>query len=110
DRAAADVLSRNIAALALPGATLVRRSVANFLAGDAGEPFDLVFADPPYALDDAELAEVLSTLAGDRWLAPDAVVVVERSARSPGPVWPECITPVQDRHYGEGVLWYGRRR
>jgi 16S rRNA (guanine966-N2)-methyltransferase len=37
-------------------------------------------------------------------------VVVERSARGAGPAWPTGITPIRDRRYGEGVLWYGRRQ
>jgi 16S rRNA (guanine966-N2)-methyltransferase len=107
DRAALDVLRRNIETVGLPGTGVVRRPVAAFLATDP-EPFDLVFADPPYALDEAGLAAVLDALIAH--LAEDAVVVVERSARSAGPVWPTGITPVRDRRYGEGVLWYGRRQ
>jgi len=110
DRAAADVLRRNLAAVALPGGRVVRRPVAAFLAEPAPAAFDLVFADPPYALHDDALAEILDTLAGQRWLAEDALVVVERAARGPGPRWPEAIEPLRARRYGEGALWYGRRR
>ncbi len=72
--------------------------------------FDLVFADPPYALADDTLEALLGRLLGGGHLADDAVVVVERSARGAGPTWPAGITPVRDRRYGEGVLWYGRRQ
>jgi 16S rRNA (guanine966-N2)-methyltransferase len=110
DRAAVDVLRRNVDAVSLPGATVIRRPVAAFLDHTSDAPYDLVFADPPYALDDAALAAVLSALVEGEWLAEAAVVVVERSARSAGPIWPDGVTPLQDRRYGEGVLWYGRRR
>jgi 16S rRNA (guanine966-N2)-methyltransferase len=111
DRAAAEVLRRNVDTVGLPGATIVRRPVAAFLGGAPDAPFDLVFADPPYALPDADLTGVLTALGERGWLAPDAVVVVERSSRSAGPPWPEAfITPVRERRYGEGTLWYGRRR
>ena len=69
---------------------------------------DLVFADPPYDLSDAELEEILATLATRGWLAPSAILVVERSARSAEPSWPRGITLVTHRRYGEGQLWYGR--
>jgi 16S rRNA (guanine966-N2)-methyltransferase len=38
------------------------------------------------------------------------VIVVERSARGPRLSWPDSIEPVKQRQYGEGLLWYGRRR
>jgi 16S rRNA (guanine966-N2)-methyltransferase len=34
-------------------------------------------------------------------------VVVERSARSAAPTWPEGLEPTRSRRYGETVLWYG---
>jgi 16S rRNA (guanine966-N2)-methyltransferase len=108
-RAALDVLRRNVDAVGLPGATVVGRSVGAFVRSPPEQPFDLVFADPPYDLDDAELAEVLAAIGTPDWLAPDGYVVVERSARSGPPRWPaESITPVRERRYGDGVLWYGR--
>lgn len=110
DRASVDVLRRNAAAVGLPGSTVVRRSVRGLVAERPEAPFDLVFADPPYALDDDALGELLAALVAHDWLADDALVVVERSARGPAPQWPEGITPVQHRRYGAGVLWYGRRR
>lgn len=111
DRAAVEVLRRNIASVALNGAVVRPRAVAAYLGGDPADgPFDLVFADPPYALDDTVLADLLAALGGEEWLAEDSIVVVERSARSPAVPWPDVIDPLADRRYGEGVLWYGRRR
>ena len=64
--------------------------------------------DPPYELRDEELAAMLAPLAraDDPWLAPRAVVVVERSSRSPGPAWPRGLEHVADRRYGETSLWF----
>jgi 16S rRNA (guanine966-N2)-methyltransferase len=108
DRGACDVLRRNIATVGLGGATLHRAQVASFLAGRApDEPFDVAYLDPPYAYAEDELAAVLEALVGG-WLAPAAVVVVERSARGAEPRWPIHVTPLKQRRYGEGMLWYGR--
>jgi 16S rRNA (guanine966-N2)-methyltransferase len=74
------------------------------------EPFDLVFADPPYALGDPELAALLAALVRPGWLAEQAVVVLERAARGSAPPWPDEIEAIRQRRYGEGVLWYGRLR
>ena len=111
DRGAVEVLRRNVANVGLPGAVVVRSAAASYLvASGADEPYDLVFADPPYGLVEDALTVLLRTVADPRWLRPGGIVVVERSARGVGPSWPDTIEPVKDRRYGEGVLWYGRSR
>jgi 16S rRNA (guanine966-N2)-methyltransferase len=110
-RAALDALRRNIEAVGLPGATVVARPVGTFLAAEPEQPFDLVFADPPYELDNVALDGVLRTLAQRGWLGADGYLVVERAARSGPPPMPEAfITTERERRYGDAVLWYGRRR
>lgn len=110
DRRAASVLQENITALKLEGATVHRCTATTFLSAvGAAEPFDLVFVDPPYAVTTAVIGNLLTALVSDRWLVPDAVVVVERSWREAEPPWPGEIKAIKQRRYGEGCLWYGRR-
>ncbi|MFI0791247.1 16S rRNA (guanine(966)-N(2))-methyltransferase RsmD [Micromonospora rubida] len=111
DPRAARVVRENIAALrAAPAARLVTGRVATVLAaGPDGGPYDVVFADPPYAVPDAEVTALLAALVDGDWLAADALVVVERSSRT-GPVaWVQGVTGERSRRYGETTLWYGRR-
>lgn len=83
-------------------------SVARYLASPVGPPgADVAFLDPPYDLSDAELAAALAALVGH--LAPGAVVVVERSTRSPEPSWPSGLRAEGARRYGETRVWYARR-
>jgi 16S rRNA (guanine966-N2)-methyltransferase len=115
-RPAAAVIKANIEALGLPGAVLavdrVERLLARAPAAREAAPapdtgYDVVFADPPYALPDAEITTLLVTLADHGWLSPDALVVVERATRS-GPVnWPAGYRPERARRYGEATFWYG---
>lgn len=124
DARAAATARDNAAALGLTGQVTVRRDrVERVLAGeppsDAGSagppgrrarqpgPYDLVFADPPYALADAELAGLLGRLT-EGWLAAGAVLAIERSSRGAGPTWPQRVEALKERRYGEGTLWYGR--
>jgi 16S rRNA (guanine966-N2)-methyltransferase len=109
DRAACQVLRRNIAALGLPGAAVHPVPVAGYLRGAPGEPFDLVLADPPYSLDEQPLAELLAELADPRWLTASAIVVLERPSSAPPPSWPSGLTVMKTKRYGLAVLWYGRR-
>ena len=111
DRAACAVIEHNVEAVGLPGATVHRRPAGPFLVGSTpDEPFDLVFADPPYAFGEAALAALLASLVAAPWVVPGGVIVVERSARGAEPAWPEAIESVKQKRYGEGLLWYGRRR
>jgi 16S rRNA (guanine966-N2)-methyltransferase len=110
DPGAARVIRQNIAAVALPGARLVQDRVDRALRrgpGPGGRR-DLVFADPPYSAADDELSELLLALAEHGWLAGDALVVLERDARSGPPPWPEGYSQDRSRRYGETLLWYGR--
>lgn len=66
--------------------------------------WDLVFLDPPYPLDEVALSAVLDKLAAH--LAPGAVVVVERSSRSPEPEWPGAMARFAEKKYGETRLWF----
>lgn len=108
DRAAAAVAKANVGVVGRAGVEVVVASVAAYLAGPvpASGPFDLVLADPPYAVAGAEVTGLLATL-GTGWLQPDALVVVERSARSEPLTWPEGLVPVRQARYGETTLWYG---
>jgi len=109
DPRAAAVIRTNIAALGLAGARLLTGAVERVLAqGPAGaRPRDFVFADPPYALGDAELSRMLALLREQGWLAPSALVAVERATRSGAPAWPAGYEPDRSRKYGEATLWYG---
>ncbi|UIP58922.1 16S rRNA (guanine(966)-N(2))-methyltransferase RsmD [Agromyces marinus] len=109
-RPAAEVCRRNAAALAkaarggtTPRVRVEPRSVAAYLEA-AAPGVDLAFVDPPYDLGEADLARDLALLAP--LLRPDAIVVVERSSRSPEPEWPAGIVPERRRDYGETTLWW----
>jgi 16S rRNA (guanine966-N2)-methyltransferase len=109
DPAAAQAIRRNIDVVGLPGATLVPDRVERMLKRGPGAHGrrDLVFADPPYAVAADELAAILVTLSGQGWLAKDALVIVERDARSGALPWPPGYSQDRSRRYGETTLWYG---
>jgi 16S rRNA (guanine966-N2)-methyltransferase len=102
------VLRANLAAVGLPGGRVQAGSVPTVVAGPAPEAYDLVLADPPYATPVAEVLAVLGSLVTGGWLAPDAVVVVERGRREEPWEWPTPLIGLRDRRYGEAVLRYGR--
>lgn len=106
DRRAAALITANAGELGVGAQTTVRTDLVEraLERGAAGEEFDLVLIDPPYPLGEPEIARVLVGLVDHGWLAPDALVVLERSARSPAPAWPEALVSLEARTYGETTV------
>jgi 16S rRNA (guanine966-N2)-methyltransferase len=109
DPAAARVIRANVNSVGLPGARLVGGPVSRVLAAGPGaeDRFDVAVADPPYALDNEEVARVLAVLLTSRWLVPGAIVAVERSKRYEPFSWPAGYGADRSRRYGEATFWYG---
>ena len=96
------LIRTNVEAFGLQGRTKIFRRDATHL-GEAGtlQPFNLIFADPPYGKGLGEKA--LRSARDGGWLAPGALCVVEESAAAPfnpGPVF----TVADERTYGDTIV------
>lgn len=96
------IISENLAKTRLSAGNVHRRDVAAFLSNAPGEGFDLVFADPPYARDEASL-EMLSRLLNNpdlvRTISSGGTLILESLAAVPlpeSPLW----TIDKERTYG----------
>jgi 16S rRNA (guanine966-N2)-methyltransferase len=107
DRRTAALISSNARALGFAKANVMAASVGSTLRRPPAAPYDVAFLDPPYPLADEAVADDLRALVDQAWLVPGALVVVERSSRSPEPGWPDGFTGIREKRYGETVLWYG---
>ncbi len=67
----------------------------------AGQRFDLVFVDPPYA--SGEIARALEAIAGSDVLKDGAMVVVESGRRQP-PVPIAGLAVLDERRYGDTLI------
>lgn len=105
-RPTARLVERNAADLGMADLVEVVPGAAEVMLGTATpeEPYHLVLLDPPYPLGEAQLAAVLAALVEHGWLDADALVVVERSARSPEPTWPAGLSGLDTRRYGETAI------
>ena len=100
------VLAANVAAVGLPGAQVSPGRAETVLAGFAAESpprsYDVVFVDPPYALEIDTFLPVAAGLASE-------VIVLERSVHGSQPTLPDGFEPAEARRYGDTLLWYGWR-
>ncbi|MCW8216057.1 MULTISPECIES: 16S rRNA (guanine(966)-N(2))-methyltransferase RsmD [Streptomyces] len=109
DARAARTVRENVRALGLPGAEVRTGKAEQTVTGPApADPYGAVFLDPPYAVTDDDLREILLTLRAQGWLTGDALVTVERSTRGGEFAWPGGFDPLRARRYGEATFWYGR--
>jgi 16S rRNA (guanine966-N2)-methyltransferase len=74
--------------------------------GEASVAFDLVFLDPPYEVSDDALLVTLGLLVAH--LDADALVVIERAARSGAPTLPAGLEATRDKKYGDTHVWWAR--
>ncbi|MBK8446607.1 MAG: RsmD family RNA methyltransferase [Micropruina sp.] len=103
ERRAVEVIRRNVQQTGLK-VRVVASGVDGFLAGEP-TPFRLCWLDPPYQLGNDIIAAVVARLA-QGWLAPDAIVVVERAHRSGAFDWPDRLGDRWHRRYGETTLFF----
>jgi len=102
-------IRKNIADLGLPGVSIRADTVERALLDAPGSDEvrrDLVLADPPYEVTEGALSDVLALLVTRGWLSEDALVVVERAARSPEPRWPQGLEGAGERRYGDTKMWF----
>ena len=111
-RPAAALITKTLAQLqknrswdaSLKARVLVKK--AEQVAGGFGEPFDVIFIDPPYAYETAECNQLLSDLAAGSATNENTVIMVERSVRSDDPTAPGGWQITESRNYGETAVFY----
>lgn len=110
---AAKAIRKNLAANPIfKEAKLYVQSALAFLASrwvgaNPNPQWELVFIDPPYAMENAEILKTLSNL--HPLCDPDAWIVVERSARDEAPEWDREFWEEQSQKiYGESIIYFLR--
>jgi 16S rRNA (guanine966-N2)-methyltransferase len=108
NRRTAKLVQENASTLGFRKLEVLVQPVARTLALHPRAPYDVVFLDPPYPVDNDEVERAVALLLANDWLAAGFVLVVERSARSVEPTWPAGLVREREKAYGETVLWYVR--
>ena len=108
-RKAVEAIRGNLARAKLTG-TVRAQDVSAFVAQAGPASFDLVFADPPFALAADDRAHPASLLAGGdlaRAVAPDGLFVVELPAEPPSGNASWAL--LRSRRYGQAWIAFYRR-
>ena len=106
DPRTAQLSKRNAEALGLV-VEIVVAPVEQILRKAPAQPFDVVFADPPYELGSPTVSAQIERLVSNAWVGYGSLIVVERSRRSPQLAWPDAAAKCWTRAYGETILAFG---
>jgi 16S rRNA (guanine(966)-N(2))-methyltransferase RsmD len=88
-------------------AGVLRRDALRALRSDLGR-FDLIFLDPPYALEGPALDEILAELAARGLVEPGGLVVLTRDIKSSTPVIPLDWRSERRLSYGDAAVFVYR--
>jgi 16S rRNA (guanine966-N2)-methyltransferase len=110
DRAALATLRSNLDGLQLasraaiiPGDVVDKVKRGVLVAG----PFALLFLDPPYRIDQSEVRRLIELLM-DRGLLVEGALVVWEHSSSDDVMWPEALTDLGSRRYGDTTVSMSR--
>lgn len=85
-----------------PQAEVIKADVVGFLKYYSGEPFDLVFMDPPYGSESG--IQVLRLLLERKLLNSQGLVIWERSIKEKDIHLISGLRPLKDKQYGDTLL------
>jgi len=89
--------------------TVLAATAERTVAVPATKSYDVIWADPPYALANERLTAVLQSALDNGWLVADGLLVLERASRDAAPLWPAQMTESWQRRYGETTLYFATR-
>lgn len=109
ESAARGAIRDNIEALGLFGNTRIHRRDATDLGvkpAGLGDPFDMVFLDPPYGRGQGE--RTLARLGGGGWITPDALIMLEVGADETPQL--AAFETLDERSYGAAKVLFLKPR
>jgi len=104
DRVAARIIEQHAKTLACEHLQVLNVNALDWLAaGNQGQPFDIVFIDPPFALELVE--QCVDLLLNHGWLTPEAWIYIEADRKLAKPEFPDNV--IEHRCKESGQVRYG---
>lgn len=83
------------------------KTVFEFLNHSASEPYEIIYIDPPYEVDNVEVEKILKKILALGLLSKFGLVAIERDAKAKSFTWPDGFSELKVRSYGAGAIHYG---
>jgi len=83
------------------------KTVFEFLNHTANKPYEIIYIDPPYEVDNVEVEKILKKILALGLLSKFGLVAIERDAKAKSFSWPNGLSELKIRSYGAGAIHYG---
>ena len=82
-------------------------SVHRFLQDKAALPYHFIYIDPPYEVADIDIIETLIQIRDGGFIDKQGIIAIERNSRVKEISWPEGLTQLREKNYGQATIFYG---
>ena len=86
---------------------LYSMSVHRFLQDKAALPYHFIYIDPPYEVSDIDIIESLIQIRDGGFIDAQGIIAIERNSRVKEISWPEGLTQLREKNYGQATIFYG---
>lgn len=83
------------------------KTVFEFLNHTANKPYEIIYIDPPFEVDNFEVEKILKKILALGLLSKFGLVAIERDAKAKSFSWPNGLSELKIRSYGAGAIHYG---
>lgn len=82
-------------------------TVFEFLNHTATQPYEVIYIDPPYDVENSEVEKILKKIITHNLLSKFGQVAIERDSKVKPFTWPIGFSELKIRSYGAGAIHYG---
>jgi 16S rRNA (guanine966-N2)-methyltransferase len=83
------------------------KTVFEFLNHTASKPYEIIYIDPPYEVENVEVEKILKKILTLGLINKFGLVAIERDAQAKSFTWPDGLSELKVRSYGAGAIHYG---
>ena len=101
------IIKENVAKCKIDNIDIYQIDLISYLKRVQPIQFDLIFLDPPFAIEPDQLALILELIEKQKLLKPDGIVVLE-TVKDKVVNYPQRWDLYKQKHYGKSIIWFFR--
>ena len=99
------IIQQNQMRLKVSNLQILQTEILHYLKFSLPIAFDLIFLDPPFAIDVNDLKMILKTIKSKNWLKKDGLIVLE-TVSDKVVLYEEDYKLFKQKRYGRSLIWF----
>ena len=99
------IIKENVAKCKIDNIDIYQMDLVNYLKNEKNLSFDLIFLDPPFAIDPNQLKLILELIEEKQFLKPNGIVILE-TVKDKVVDYPQNWDLYKQKHYGKSIIWF----